>query len=348
MKSQRLEDLSDTHSIIQCPHCQTKFAIELANIAHLDNPRFHCSRCDHVFVHEAKPREGKRIEENVTPTPPALNKQIEQTEEKTSASVLEQVPRGFSLGAAQPTPTQTAPKLSSPGQQIPEPDQMRFDFQAPTFSASSRTNAALERKPIEYSAPTFERQPTSSPTLPDLSSPSRAGLSRWASFALMAAPLLFFLSAMVGASAYLSQDPDRADKLITGISGNEPQVAPADLSITKAQFKKITLDSGETAFLISGTLTNASDQDFRDITLEGLGFDASGSVVARTQVDAAATLVKTRVRALSTQMISDLQSGKIKNKQDLRAGQSRDFLFALTSGNPGQARFYSVRVYSVH
>ena len=36
-------------SIIQCPSCQTKFALRTAQLEEVRNPRFHCSRCDHIF-----------------------------------------------------------------------------------------------------------------------------------------------------------------------------------------------------------------------------------------------------------------------------------------------------------
>lgn len=35
--------------IIQCPSCQTKFALDSARLEGIENPRFHCSRCDQMF-----------------------------------------------------------------------------------------------------------------------------------------------------------------------------------------------------------------------------------------------------------------------------------------------------------
>ncbi|OVE80387.1 hypothetical protein BVY02_00330 [bacterium J17] len=41
----------DTESVvvIQCPACETKFSVEAEQLAKVDNPRFHCSRCGHYF-----------------------------------------------------------------------------------------------------------------------------------------------------------------------------------------------------------------------------------------------------------------------------------------------------------
>ena len=38
------------HIVVACPSCKTSFAVETAAVAALETPRFHCSRCDDVFV----------------------------------------------------------------------------------------------------------------------------------------------------------------------------------------------------------------------------------------------------------------------------------------------------------
>ena len=36
-------------AVVQCPSCQTKFSFDLSPIEEMNNPRFHCSRCDEIF-----------------------------------------------------------------------------------------------------------------------------------------------------------------------------------------------------------------------------------------------------------------------------------------------------------
>ncbi len=36
--------------IIQCPNCQTKFSLATESLGAASSPKFHCSRCDHVFA----------------------------------------------------------------------------------------------------------------------------------------------------------------------------------------------------------------------------------------------------------------------------------------------------------
>ncbi len=40
--------------IIECPSCKTRFSVDDDHVVRIDNPRFHCSRCDHYFFHQAK------------------------------------------------------------------------------------------------------------------------------------------------------------------------------------------------------------------------------------------------------------------------------------------------------
>lgn len=85
--------------IIQCPHCQTKFALDSGRLEGIENPRFHCSRCDQMFSHNdtsiistvtSEPQKSpssfsipKTIDKGYQPEPPidshltSSNKQIE-------------------------------------------------------------------------------------------------------------------------------------------------------------------------------------------------------------------------------------------------------------------------------
>jgi predicted Zn finger-like uncharacterized protein len=41
--------LEDESILIQCPSCQTRFAVKQHVLAGIDEPKFHCSRCDNIF-----------------------------------------------------------------------------------------------------------------------------------------------------------------------------------------------------------------------------------------------------------------------------------------------------------
>jgi len=55
-KSRQAFEVPAPHVVITCPSCATSFAIETAAVAALKTPRFHCSRCDDVFIMRDAPR----------------------------------------------------------------------------------------------------------------------------------------------------------------------------------------------------------------------------------------------------------------------------------------------------
>lgn len=48
--------------IIQCPSCSTKFSLDTSALAGVQNPRFHCSRCDHFFESLVEPPGSVTVE----------------------------------------------------------------------------------------------------------------------------------------------------------------------------------------------------------------------------------------------------------------------------------------------
>jgi len=48
-------EVAAPHIVVVCPSCKTSFAVETAAVAALETPRFHCSRCDDVFVMKDAP-----------------------------------------------------------------------------------------------------------------------------------------------------------------------------------------------------------------------------------------------------------------------------------------------------
>jgi predicted Zn finger-like uncharacterized protein len=356
MKSVKVGDLEQTHAIIQCPQCQTKFAVDRTSIQHLESPRFHCSRCDSVFAFDTRPATPRHsIAEPAEPIATGkskLNPEF-QSQPEVSASQTDQaqeeesfqdslptnmgkdweLPRSLAISSSQ---SPAAPQLNN----LSSATQMGFNF-----GETSVGNAAIQSQP-RYEDPDLKRFEATAFPFDAIPAP-KAGLSRWTSFAYLAAPLLFFVSGVLGMSAYLNQNAERGEDMILSLSPSLPQVPPAEVSIEQTGFRRAVLDSGEVVYLVSGTLVNSSDKTFKEIQLEGLGFDARGSLISRTKVDAAATLAKTRVRSLSPSMIQELQSGRVKSKQEIKPGQSQEFTFALLDGKPELAKFFSARVYSV-
>lgn len=360
--------LEHSQSIIQCPQCQTKFAVDSAVLAQVSAPRFHCSRCDYLFTAETKPASPTIVAHSILDRP-ALQEQTKPfniSDESTKPVAAPEPAKQpeWSLGlphVEQQAPI--APRIPAGLHPAPrdsiEHKQMNFDFKrAPQSGAlnpqPSAFDAPEQARPARQTAVTTSAM-QARPAMSDSLAPQDFALgfdyrrpsSRWNGLMIAAAPLIFFLSIIIGASYYLRSNSHGAETLFASLSKSSTQVAPPEVNIVNARFKEITLESGETAFIVSGTLKNHSQHTLSDITLEGIGFSEDGSPVTRTRVDAGATLAKTRIRSLTQEMIRNLQSGQLKSKVTLKPGDSEDFSFALLNGEAAKARYFSARVYSV-
>ncbi|MBN8549130.1 MAG: hypothetical protein J0M12_07445 [Deltaproteobacteria bacterium] len=346
-------------SIIQCPQCQTKFAVDGSVLAEVASPRFHCSRCDFVF--------GLELKAQPTPAPRPSYPAFSINEPRASTAAEENTARAVGNAPAWSMATPSIDRSTTPrGLEIPKMSTGNAAPKAPHESHNDNfdfTQMDLDfkkREPLSdpFSISSFDTASAAAIPSPKIETPAapREALpsfeyqrpaTRWTGLAYTAAPLVFFLSILMGASFYLRQHHEQAEKLFSSLSKHTAQVAPAELSIVNPKFKRVALDSGESAYLVSGSIKNASQETFRDLKLEAVGFDEGGELVARTQVDAGATLTKTRVRSLTSEMIKNLQSGQLKNKVELKPGESEDFTIALLDGDPSKARFFATRIYSV-
>ncbi len=70
-------------TVVQCPACQTKFAVDGNQLAAVEIPRFHCSRCDNVFTVDRvvlglsrTPQAPEAVHIEATPTPVVQQQEI--------------------------------------------------------------------------------------------------------------------------------------------------------------------------------------------------------------------------------------------------------------------------------
>ncbi len=86
--------------IVQCPSCSTKFAIDENQFKAIENPRFHCSRCDHFFDYGQATKKEKEAEAALTDTtsPAEITTRAEIAPAEVSTS--EFVPSAFALPRA--------------------------------------------------------------------------------------------------------------------------------------------------------------------------------------------------------------------------------------------------------
>ncbi len=329
--------------IIRCPACETKFAVESTQIADVEIPRFHCSRCDHVFAVEKKELQ-----------PPALRPQSlggSAPGERPPPWALGDRPRALVRATEPPAPAEpSAAQLSATERE----DQLTFGF---VGSAASTTEDLTEgpEAPLPFSFSPGRNTDTTPPAPQVLMAQSAMGapipaslaLTPWRAVAWLSGALLLTLLALVIVSHYFRANPSPATKLFYSAFPSAPHPGAQDLVIQGLRFKRITLESGDAVSTVSGTLVNQGESSVSEILIEGLAFDASGKLVASTRVNAASTLARTRIRSLTMEMVAGLQSGQAARRFELRPGESHDFTIALLDGEPERAGYFSARVYSV-
>ena len=169
----------------------------------------------------------------------------------------------------------------------------------------------------------------------------------WRDLLTLILPLTFCLVLLSLISLYFVKFPGAGQELITAFVPSAPRVPPSGLYIADSSYKKVFLDSGEEVGIISGTLRNETSESFHAVQLEGQLFNTEGRVVKRAMANAASNLGQTRIRSLSPQMISSLQSARTPRRFSLPHGEEQDFTIALLGDELKKAAYFSVRVYSV-
>ena len=342
---------TDTHQpqeqeveIVQCPKCQTKFAIDTKIIESYGTaPRFHCSRCDNLFTSPEHSQSRLPFKDLPATSSSRLNKSIdvEIVEESSSSSNKSRsldIPRSFS----------NLPKRCAPHEHENEEEdavQESFGFHPNTANhhQSSFTIGEINRQEEEdsyqFSNMESEFEQPHRQTLP---------YKKRSPLVITSLPLLLFLSLLAAFSIYLRVNEAAAGQLADSILPSMPQTAPANLYTKNVELKPIVLNEGQSIYVISGTIKNETDRSFAEILIEAslLSQDGNETLITK-QFNAGATLAKTRIKSLSLEMIDELQSGRMARHFQLAPGEELEFAVALHGDEIDQAQFYTLRIYSV-
>ena len=121
--------------------------------------------------------------------------------------------------------------------------------------------------------------------------------------------------------------------------------------MANTSMKRVILDSGESIFVLSGKVKNESSRTYKQMYLEAIAFDQAGKPMSFTKVDAGSTLAKTRIKALTPEMIHNLQSASGAKEWSLKPGAESEFAIAmgevLSGDDFSAARYFSARIHSV-
>lgn len=325
--SSRGKDTEGKQVVVQCPSCDTRFALDAAMLSAKESPKFHCSRCDNIF--SLSDGTGERVIDVAVKGPPSRTSLPEETSFQFSSAELSAAPEFSAQNQIEFPFPKGMPRTG-------EPD--IASFAAPIF-----------RSEVPHGEPAEEQMTF------DMAHESASALMRvaprtseWQGFYVFCAPVMVFLTLLVGTSFYIRTDPRFAQKFSSIFFLPQIQVPPPGLFIEELRFRTVSLDSGESIGVISGTLVNDTAQTFSRVAVEGVAFDTTGRHVASQVVDAGSSLSKARVKSLTVDMIDHLQNNKRKEKAlNLAPGKRHEFSIALSAEIAGTGRHYSARVYSV-
>lgn len=379
-------DVESDRSIIACPSCKGEFSVKNSQLKQVQNPRFHCSKCDKVFnlndsfLFEDTIRATARAAFNSkdAPEPPLIMSRVSEADIKepltnvslkgsalrqSSVSFSFKIPKSISrhvpIGAPHETPLEDEQSVKS---------QLAFSFEGDKKSKFKISSFKFP-KVKGFSIPT----PSLSLPKRALSLPKTAALSEsWRGVGIIGGSIFGFLILLAFLTITLHVSPTMARMFSSLFATQIDQVPPAGLLVQTTKFTPVTLDSGDTVYLVSGTIVNNTSETYKDVAVEGFMFDRVGKVI-RTSVGRAPSAMAgsltsfSKTNGLSLQEMVMLQAARINGKNgkvsktsgNLLPGARANFAVVLSQlpanhqrqGSSdrrlNQANYYSARVYSV-
>ncbi len=367
---------------VRCPRCRALFSIDVSGLEGHEPPRFHCSQCDLTFraeeaewrpykvsepsnaAQEPRPEkaadqfdfsfdenntdfdfqasslQGKQWQED-TGVDTSLDWDISQPKKKNEFDITANIERKIDVTVPKEI-IQTKQKTDVKSESVQLP--LNFDSKPVTDRKPNNFDLDFNPKVENFTY----REPLQSSTNAIATEIPGREPNRWFSTFVFAAPYLILLIALAVASVYLVQTPFNDTGLLRSFLPSTQKVPPPGLILSNISFKRVALQSGEIVHLISGTLQNHTERSFKEVVLEGLGFDAGGQKVSALKVNAGATLVKTRVESFSPEMINELQGRESVRHFDLEPGDEQPFTLGLLSDDMNAAKYYSARIYSAN
>lgn len=330
-------------TIVDCPSCKTRFCVKNEVLERHSEPNFHCSRCDHVFRINLSELRAKNAAEE------ASNK-IPSTASSTIADSRQSPSRNFNIS---PEP-RTNSSVSAPHEHIQNDDAFsrRSAIESSLTGSAHLSREAKPRREVRaidllrhVNIFSKKDRPAVSPAAMTASSPMHEG--RWQDLVSIATPILIFLLSLSFVSFYLTKNPGAAGSIISAIVPSAPRVTPVGLHVTKTEFSKITLDSGEEIALVSGEIQNTTDIIYGSVNLEAQAFDKEGNLVKKSMTASGSALVNTRVKSLSPKLIEDIQTTKGPRRLSIGPNRIEKFAVALMGDEIKNAAYFSIRIYSV-
>ena len=160
--------------IISCPTCSTRFSVDADAVSAMENPRFHCSRCDAIFgLAQARQHEHQNAPEVRKPTSqpaePRTRAPYGSTRSGSGSSTIKA--SDFSLGGSTTAPSmepQSPARNSSPArhthiEQTPTPPSGGWQLFDSNIPSAGRTEGRQEQQPLVHMQAPLNDSPLTTP-----------------------------------------------------------------------------------------------------------------------------------------------------------------------------------------
>ncbi len=358
------EGSSSPQIVISCPSCSTRFSVDSDAVSAMDQPRFHCSRCDAIFgLAQARLHEQHNAPESRKPLQQANEPRPRTSYGSTRAGAATPTIKAsdFSLsGEAPPTSVEHSARRESPtpppqterprmaqrgGWELfasepvkpaqPEETADHTDFEIPIVAFETTTEAVSEPTPTN-------RVPLGRSELAKDAQHSRAFFERlFGSFTPQSQGLIFMTTPLVAALALLMvlSYSSRISPTTIGttarwiapsfLTTSVPKLPPTGISVKGLSLTYTKTQTKEFIPVISGTVTNNTSETVNGVTLEGLGFNERGEVLLSSQSPLRSALSREKVSDLSLENVKKFQLSLSARKASIAPKEEVPFTLAL-------------------
>lgn len=353
--------------IVECPRCNARYRVDEEVVA--DEPTFKCSRCDHLFSHEAGAADlvtepEPSDPEPVTPAPAAVD--VEGGDEEEPAEAPDGAsPRGRRLGARRPTRADSsslslpfATSQSEPGgpstiddDEVDLPPrrgpstsgrERHFDFdhdEEHAIDDDGDDDAAASDRSI--GEPRFVRSFAASQA--PVSSVDR-----------LRRPVLIFLAVLLlfygNLALYFRNHAAKAERSFASVPlfgrllvENRLLQSRVYLRDLEGVFQRIK--DGRTVFIVSGRAVNTAEAPVRGVEVESALYDAAGTSLLAKSIFCGNAMSLKIVKDLSSKEISILQKLQPPQRFEIAPGDAAGFSVVFLDP-PAEFVEFSARVAS--
>ena len=348
-------------SIIQCPSCKNKFAVESKIIKGLKSLNFHCSKCDAFF---SKPESIEEISfnndlANKTSLPEDNVQSNENKGRSNHSTSLIRVPKEEIVNDSIEEEYQDyEDEYSFKHKRLLNIFNSSFSFlklkafsKIGNFSLKGflkkdrlediNSNAPHEiaqiKNPLVTSSikdeiKTENARPINKSSTQD---PNQYQInfaqyiqSSWGSLVIMSSPILLFLSTLTLLTIYTRKEPLKANNIFNILAPSQLEATPQGLNITDSTFTRNIQDDG-TVYTVTGSILNVTQESFSEINLQVFTYDSEGNEIFSKIFSINNKLQGIKLNELSKSKIIELTQKTSKKDISLPPQQKIDFKVCL-------------------